>query len=191
MTGLRIEGNGPTLNATQRLRIIRVEGVMTMTDSIERQVLLNATIERVWQAISDSAQFGRWFGARFDGPFEAGQRVAASMVPTEVDADVARSQEPYAGMRFYVWVERVEPPRHLSFRWQPGAEVSGDPASLTGTTLVNFHLEEAPGGTRLTIRETGFDTIPLERRARAFADNEQGWEIQATLIAKYLAAHDA
>jgi hypothetical protein len=39
----------------------------------------------------------------------------------------------------------------------------------------------------LTIIESGFDRIPLARRAKAFAANEQGWEHQTKLIAKYLA----
>jgi hypothetical protein len=55
------------------------------------------------------------------------------------------------------------------------------------TTLVVFELEEASGGTMLTITESGFDQIPLDRRAKAFASNEQGWTAQAKLIEKYLA----
>jgi hypothetical protein len=39
----------------------------------------------------------------------------------------------------------------------------------------------------LTITESGFDGIPLARRAEAFEMNEQGWEAQLTLIEKYLA----
>lgn len=42
------------------------------TDRIEKEVLLKAPLERVWRAISDSEEFGRWFGVRFDGPFVAG-----------------------------------------------------------------------------------------------------------------------
>jgi uncharacterized protein YndB with AHSA1/START domain len=56
------------------------------------------------------------------------------------------------------------------------------------TTLVTFELEEVAGGTRLTIVESGFDRIPLERRAKAFADNEEGWQVQLSLIARYLDA---
>ena len=41
------------------------------TDRIEKKVLLHAPCERVWQAISDSARFGSWFGVAFDGPFAA------------------------------------------------------------------------------------------------------------------------
>ena len=39
----------------------------------------------------------------------------------------------------------------------------------------------------LTVTESGFDRIPLERRAKAFAANEQGWAKQLKLIGNYLA----
>jgi hypothetical protein len=52
---------------------------------------------------------------------------------------------------------------------------------------VTFELEEVTGGTRLTITESGFEGLPLERRAKAFAENQGGWEAQLGLIAKYLA----
>jgi hypothetical protein len=55
---------------------------------------------------------------------------------------------------------------------------------------VAFELEDDGGGTLLTVSESGFDRVPLERRAKAFADNEGGWAIQTTLIAKYLARAD-
>ena len=55
------------------------------------------------------------------------------------------------------------------------------------STLVAFVLEEVQGGTRLTVTESGFDQIPIERRAKAFAANEGGWAAQMQLIEKYLA----
>jgi hypothetical protein len=39
-------------------------------------------------------------------------------------------------------------------------------------TRVVFELADAPGGTLLTVVESGFDRIPLARRAKAFRDNE-------------------
>ena len=50
-------------------------------------------------------------------------------------------------------------------------------------------LEEVQDGTRLTVTESGFDQIPLERRAKAFAANEGGWAAQMKLVEKYLAMH--
>lgn len=158
----------------------------TSTDVIEKQVLLRATIARVWAAVGDAEQFGRWFGARFDEPFVAGARLIATLVPTEVDPEIAAYQEPYRGRTFPITIQRVEPPHHLSFRWHPGELPDDTDVSSEPTTLVEFDLEEVPEGTMLTIRESGFDSVPLERRAKAFSDNEEGWEAQASLIAKYL-----
>ena len=39
----------------------------------------------------------------------------------------------------------------------------------------------------LTVTESGFDRLPIERRAKAFKSNEQGWGMQVELIEKYLA----
>jgi uncharacterized protein YndB with AHSA1/START domain len=161
--------------------------MVTDTDRIEKKVLLRASRERVWRAISDSQQFGSWFGVEFKGPFIAGMRMTGKIVPTMVDAEVARSQKPYEGIGFEFSVERIEPMRLFSFRWHPGAVDPAIDYSKEPTTLVVFELEEVSGGTMLTVTESGFDRIPLERRARAFASNEQGWTAQMTLIEKYLA----
>jgi hypothetical protein len=52
--------------------------------------------------------------------------------------------------------------------------------------LVDEVLEAAPGGTQLTMTESGFDRIPLKRRAKAFTANESGWEHQSRRIEQYL-----
>jgi len=156
------------------------------TDRIEKKILLHAPRNRVWRAISDSKEFGSWFGAEFDGPFAAGARLSARIVPTKVDPEVAKMQEPHSGKTFEITVDRVEPMRLLSFRWHPFAVEEGVDYSKEPATLVVFELREAEGGTLLTITESGFDRIPLERRAEAFSSNEQGWEAQTTLIEKYL-----
>jgi hypothetical protein len=54
-------------------------------------------------------------------------------------------------------------------------------------TLVTFALAEVEGGILLTITETGFDQIPLARRAQAIEANSGGWTHQTKLIEKYLA----
>jgi uncharacterized protein YndB with AHSA1/START domain len=155
------------------------------TDRIEKKVLLRATRERVWQAISDSEKFGTWFGVQFDGPFAAGRLMKGKLVPTKVDPEVAKLQQPYEGKTFEFRIDRVEPMRIFSFRWHPHAVGDAD-YGQEEPTLVTFELEEATGGTLLTVTESGFDRIPLERRDKAFAANDGGWEHQTKLIAKYL-----
>ncbi len=157
------------------------------TDRIEKKILLRAPRERVWRAISDSKEFGAWFGAHFEGPFAPGLHMKGRIVPTKADPEVARSQEPYAGAPFECTIDRVEPTRLFSFRWHPFAVDPAVDYSREPSTLVEFQLEEVTGGTMLTITESGFDQIPLERRAKAFAANEQGWAAQTKLIEKYAA----
>ena len=157
------------------------------TDRIEKKILLRATRERVWRAISDAKEFGSWFGAAFEEPFAEGRRVTGKISPTTVDADVARMQQPYTGKAFEWTIERIEPMRRLAFRWHPYAVEKGVDYSKEPTTLIEFELADAPGGILLTVTESGFDQIPLERRAKAFQANERGWELQTRLIEKYLA----
>jgi uncharacterized protein YndB with AHSA1/START domain len=156
------------------------------TDRIEKHIVLRASRERVWSAISDARQFGTWFGVEFEGDFVAGSPLKGKIVPTKVDENVAKMQEPYVGTAFHVFVERIEPMRVFAFRWHPYAIEPGKDYTKEPTTLVTFELEEAPGGISLTITESGFDQIPLDRRAEAFTSNEQGWTEQTKLIQKYL-----
>jgi uncharacterized protein YndB with AHSA1/START domain len=155
-----------------------------MTDKIVKKTTLKAPLAKVWQAISDSAAFGKWFGMTIEGPFVEGRTVTGAIAKTQVDDDIAKQQAPYVGMRCDLMIERVVPLELLAFRWHPGAEPDTGPNAPT--TLVTFELQDVAEGTRLTITETGFDALPLERRAKAFADNEGGWEAQLSLIAKYL-----
>jgi uncharacterized protein YndB with AHSA1/START domain len=154
------------------------------TDRIEKSVLLRAPLDRVWHAISDSAAFGQWFGAQFDGPFVAGSTVRGVITPTTVDEEVAKLQEPHVGMADTWDVVAVEPRRRLAYRWHPGPGESG---ADEPTTLVEFTLDETPDGVLLRITESGFDAIPADRRAAAYEGNSEGWSKQVELVQKYLA----
>ena len=156
-------------------------------DRIEKEVLLRAPLERVWRAISDADEFGRWFGVRFDGPFVADTSVTGVITPTTVDDEVARAQEPHAGKADTWQIVAIEPQRRLAFRWHPYAVEPGTDYSQGPTTLVEFTLAEADDGVLLRIVESGFDRIPVHRRATAFEHNSEGWAKQTELVRKYLA----
>jgi uncharacterized protein YndB with AHSA1/START domain len=157
------------------------------SDRIEKEVLLRAPLERVWRAISNADEFGRWFGVRFDGPFVPGAAVTGVITPTTVDDEVARAQEPHAGKADTWEIVAVEPQRRLAFRWHPYAVESGTDYSQEPTTLVEFTLDESADGVLLRIVESGFDAIPADRRASAFEANSEGWAAQTRLVQKYLA----
>ncbi len=157
------------------------------TDRIEKKILLHAPRQRVWRALSDATEFGTWFGMKFDGPFVVGAKMRCSIAPTTVNAEVAKAQKPHEGIPFEITIEQIEPERVFSFRWHPhaierGVDYSGEP-----TTLIVFALEEVADGVMLTVTESGFDQIPLARRAKAFTANDQGWSIMVDVLEEYLA----
>jgi uncharacterized protein YndB with AHSA1/START domain len=156
------------------------------TDRIEKKIVLRAPRNRVWRALADAAEFGSWFGVKFDGPFAPGAKLRGLVVPTTVNPEVANAQKKYEGKPFEITVDRMEPERVFSFRWHPYAIDPGVDYSQEPMTLVVFSLEEVPDGILLTVTETGFDQIPIARRAKAFLANENGWNMQVKMIEGYL-----
>jgi len=157
------------------------------TDRIEKKILLRAPRARVWRALTNSKEFGTWFGMTFDGPFRPGARMNGVIVGTKVNAEVAALQKPHEGKKFEITIEQMEPERLFSFRWHPHAVDPKVDYSAEPTTLIVFTLEERPEGILLTVTESGFDQIPLARRAEAFNANEQGWGLVIQLVEEYLA----
>jgi uncharacterized protein YndB with AHSA1/START domain len=145
-------------------------------DRIEKRIELKAPVARVWRAITDHREFGEWFRVKLDGPFVAGQP--------------SRGQITYPGYEHLKWeamVQKMEPERLFSFTWHPAAVEPGTDYSREPSTLVEFRLEPSPGGTVLTIVESGFEKIPASRRAEAFRMNEGGWAEQIRNIERYVA----
>ncbi len=153
---------------------------------IVKRILLRAPLNRVWRALANAKEFGQWFGMRFEGEFAPGARMRGVIVPTAADPAIAKAQQPYSGVPFEIVIERMIPERLFSYRWHPGAVDPNIDYSQEPTTLVEFTLEDAPEGVLLTVTESGFDKIPLSRRAKAFEQNESGWAMAVTLIDKYL-----
>ncbi len=147
------------------------------TDRIEKQVTFDAPRARVWRALTDVAQFNAWFGVNLSSPFAPGAEVSGRLTIRNYDH-----------LTLTIWIETMEPERLFSFRWHPYAVEEGIDYAAEPTTLVSFTLEEADGGTRLRIVESGFDAIPESRRARAFGMNEKGWAGQAENLRTYLAS---
>lgn len=146
-------------------------------DRIEKQITLKAPRSRVWRALTDAEEFGRWFGVKLEGPFVEGARVRGKVL-----------HPGYERVPFELVVESIEPERRFAWRShahpvEPGADYSDEP-----TTLVEFTLEEVAGGTRLTVVESGFSAIPLLRREQAYRGNAEGWAAQMENIERYVAA---
>lgn len=148
----------------------------TSTDRIKREILLKAPQARVWRALTDAEEFGKWFGVALPGQtFKAGSRLSGKVL-----------YPGYEHVVFDIDIERIEPPRYLSWRWHPAAVGKGVDYSKEKRTLVEFELTEAAGGTRLRIVESGFDGVPAARRAEAFRMNSGGWDAQSKNIEKHV-----
>ena len=156
------------------------------TDRIEKKILLHAPLSRVWRTLTDSKEFESWFGVKFDAPFKPGAAMRGAILGTTVDAKVAKAQQAYRDKPFEITIDQMIPEKLFSFRWHPHAVEPGFDYSAEPTTLIEFTLEEVAGGVELTVTESGFDQIPLARRATAFQANEQGWGMVVQLIDKYL-----
>lgn len=145
------------------------------TDRIEKTIVLRAPRSQVWRAITTAEEFGTWFGAALTGLFRPGARIAGRItIPN------------YDHLTIEMLVERVEPERLLSFRWHPHAVDITVDYSSEPMTLVEFHLADHPGGTQLTVIESGFDLIPAARRAEAFRMNDAGWAEELKNIERHL-----
>jgi uncharacterized protein YndB with AHSA1/START domain len=138
-----------------------------MTDRIQRHIDIAAPPERVWRALTDHEEFGAWFRVRLDGPFVVGERSHGHIT--------------YPGYEHLKWEARVvamEEPRRFVFTWHPYAVDPGRDYSAEPPTTVEFRLEPTGAGTRLTVTESGFDSIPAGRRDEALRMNSGGWDEQ-------------
>jgi uncharacterized protein YndB with AHSA1/START domain len=146
-----------------------------MTDRIEKTIELKAPVSRVWKALTDYQEFGKWFRVRLEGPFVPGQ--------------ISRGRITYPGYEHLRWeaiVQQMEPERLFSFTWHPYAVDPKEDYSKEPPTLVEFTLERTANGTLLRIVESGFDKLPSRRREDALRMNEGGWSVQLENIAQHV-----
>jgi len=147
------------------------------TDRIEQHVVIAAPVERVWRALADHREFGRWFKVAIDAPFRVGE--------------ASRGHITHPGYEHVKWdavVKAMDAPRRFAFTWHPYAIDASVDYSNEEPTLVEFTLEPAPAGTLLRVVESGFDRIPAHRRADAFRSNSGGWAGQMGNVRTYVEA---
>ena len=148
---------------------------MTESNRIEKKIVLKAPRARVWRALTNADEFGTWFRVKLEGPFEVGKAVQGRI-----------TYPGYEHLVMKVTVERMDNETLFSYRWHPNAVDPNTDYSNEPSTLVEFRLEDAPGGTMLTLIESGFDRIPAHRRAEAFGRNDEGWTTQMQNIRSHV-----
>ncbi len=147
-----------------------------MEQMIETSIELNAPLSRVWRALTDYQQFGEWFLVKLENPFVPGQATSGYI-----------THPGYEHIRMEVVVQALEPEHTFSYTWHPFAvdptvDYSGEPC-----TLVEFKLQPSAAGTLVTLRESGFEKLPPERRSICLRMNEGGWRQQMLNIEAYVA----
>jgi uncharacterized protein YndB with AHSA1/START domain len=135
------------------------------TDRIERDVLIGAPVERVWELITRAEHLGIWFA---DAGAEIDLRPGGALSLTWQRQGTVHGR-----------VETVEPPHRFAYRWVHTRDSPQEPTPANSTLTV-FTLAAEGDGTRVSVVESGFDALDLDEAARAelFASHGRGWAIE-------------
>ena len=141
---------------------------MGFPDRIERTVDLAHPRQAVWNALTTAEGLGTWFG----------NEGASIELRPGGPAQMKWTDGPTVKMR----VERVEEPAVFGFTWQ----INGLPDDDPRRTYVEFTLEAAGDGTRLTVVETGFAQLPAEVYQTEYDSHVDGWLKELGELDSYL-----
>ena len=144
-------------------------------DQIERETVIHAPVERVWELITDAEHVGRWFG---DAGAEIDLRPGGEMVIRWNDHGTSRAR-----------VVDVDPVTRFSYRWAPFKDPAGEEPAEGNSTLVEFTLAPAEDGTLLRVVESGFASLATsdEQREKNHASNTGGWRQELDELREYAA----
>jgi uncharacterized protein YndB with AHSA1/START domain len=113
--------------------------------AVERSVWIDTPIERAWKAVTEPEQLTQWYATNYSWEIPTlavGARIRFHNSDTEALGAA---------------IEVVDPPREFTVRWDPSAHY--------GVVLVtSFRLAEENGGTRVTIYESGYESVPADER---------------------------
>jgi uncharacterized protein YndB with AHSA1/START domain len=142
-------------------------------DRIESEVLIEAPVDVVWSIVTEAEHVGKWFSDSAEIELEPGGKAVLNW--DEYGTRLGR-------------VERVEPPRFISFRW---ARPAGAEPTEGNSTLVEFTLSPEGEGTRLQVVESGFSELDGtdEEKAEYAEGNTRGWAKELGELRDYVSEH--
>ncbi len=145
---------------------------MTVQDSIERDITIDAPMERVWTLVSEP---GWWINAGEVVAHEIDRQ--GDSIVVVVDASCGR---------FSLEIVETRQPDYVAFRWLSG-EMDPD-GSLQ--TLVEFFLDGDEESTTVRVKESGFlaGDVPEAKRRESFDDNADGWRAELDAAKRHLEA---
>lgn len=140
-----------------------------MQDEIVRKITVGASKERVYAAITNPTQLSSWFSDSVDGSLGIGERPVLNF------GKHGKSQ---------IYVEDTKPNEYFAFRWVPGSGGFEGDVLKVPNTLVEFSIEEAGEGTTITVRESGFASLPLDVAEERIQQNSGGWDYMMAQLVK-------
>ncbi|HEX2085471.1 MAG TPA: SRPBCC family protein [Solirubrobacteraceae bacterium] len=148
-------------------------GGTMVPDRIEREIVIDAPAERVWELITEAEHLGRWFG---DAGAEIDLRPGGEMILRWAESGASRGR-----------VVAVEPPTRFAYRWAPFEDPGGEEPGEGNSTLVEFTLQPEGDATRLRVVESGFASLATseEQRAKNLDGNTRGWKHETDELREY------
>ena len=147
---------------------------MAVNDRIERTIVVDASAEGVWAALTTEEGMRSWFGDIAEIDLSAGGEALFGWTDL--------------GMSFEAVIEAVEPHTRFAFRWAALADTAVEDGP---STLVEFLIESDDAGTRVTVVETGFSSFPEDTAQKHFQENTSGWKSEMDDLVAYLGAAPA
>jgi uncharacterized protein YndB with AHSA1/START domain len=148
-----------------------------ISDSIEREVVIDAPVDTVWPIVTEPQNIARWFASYAEVDLRPG-------------GDLLFRFE--SGIHGKGTVEKVEPPHLFSFRWispEPGRDME---VAQGHFTTVEFSLAAQGEGTLLRVVESGFAALEgTEAENAALAERHLGgWGMFLDKLAELGASAD-
>jgi uncharacterized protein YndB with AHSA1/START domain len=143
---------------------------MAFPDRIERVVEIAKPPAAVWTALTTAEGLAAWFGDRATVDLRPGGSIHMTWDQSDDVADMR--------------IERIEEPSVFGFTWH----VYGLPEDDPRRTYVEFTLEPAGTGTRLSVVESGFAQLSPEDHDKAYGGNVGGWSSELDELVAYLNA---
>ncbi len=145
-----------------------------MKDTISREIIINASKERIYEAITNPEQVIKWFPETLEGEYTVGSQ--------PIFGFGENGKNP-------IYVVAASPYDYFAFRWVPGANhYLGDVLSVPNT-LVEFNItEHTDGACKVTLTESGFASLPEELIETAFRQNSGGWDFMLGRLERFFDA---
>ncbi|MFC0110762.1 SRPBCC family protein [Kibdelosporangium aridum] len=140
-----------------------------VSDTIQRDITISASIDKVWAALTEEKHIKEWFGDEAEVDLRPGGAIVFGWAPHG---------------RFHGKVAAVDPPHRFSYWWARPADTDPAPGNQT---LVEFTLSEDGDGTRLRVIESGFTALSGDQEL-AVKENTEGWHRELDELRAYVEA---